>query len=111
MELRVNIHRNKGYVGALMPYRVMYNGREVCKLSNGETKSIMVPAVPGTLEFSMVGNSMAIHKIKGSLTIDPSKAQTGVMDIELTTVTNWKGILLSGLIWPTAHVKLVYQYR
>lgn len=111
MEIRVNIHRNKGYVGALMPYRVMYNGQEVCKLGNGETKSIMVPAIPGNIEFTMVGNALAIHPIKGSLNIDPSLCRTGIMDIELTTVTNWKGILLSGLIWPTAHVKLVYQYR
>ena len=56
--IKLNISRDKAFVGAAMPYRIIINGKEMNKIKIGGSLSFELPCVQSTLKVSMVGNSM-----------------------------------------------------
>ena len=60
----LNIKREKAMVGAAMPYRIIFDGKELGKITIGKEISCEISNSQSTLEVSMVGNSLTIHKIK-----------------------------------------------
>lgn len=107
----ITITRDRAYVGRVMPYRIKIDGREVAKISAGGETKIEVPDTPFNLEFSMVGNSMNFHPIKGNITVEPVRSATGQMKCHLTTKPNWLGILVGGgIFFPVGHLNIQFEY-
>ncbi len=106
----LTITRDRAYVGRVMPYRIKINDREVAKISCGGEVVLEVPDSPFKLEFTMVGNSMSFHPIKGFVNVEPVRSASGHMKCHLVTKPNWLGIIVSGLLFPVGRLEAKFQY-
>ena len=83
--IKLIISRDKSFVGAAMPYRVIVNGRELCKMKIGDTMSFELPNIQMAIRVSMVGNSMTIHSIEKEMVLFPQYCKTGVVNCKIKT--------------------------
>lgn len=111
MNTTLRITRDKSFVGAIMPYRIKIDGREITKISTGGDVVINVPMTPFKVDIEMVGNSMNFHPIRSTLNIDPRHSKSGCMYCHLTTKPNWAGIIVSGLFFPIGKLVVNFNYK
>ena len=109
--IKLNIKRDKSMAGVAMPYRIIVNGKEITKLAIGKNYSIEIPNVQTTLKVSMVGNSMAFHKIEKVIVLFPQYCKTGIINCNITTKFNWLGFCTFGLLQAVGRTTLDVNYR
>lgn len=109
--IKLNISRDKSFVGAAMAYRVYVNNQEVDKIKVGKSISLDIPDAPATIKVSMVGNAVTIHPIEKEKVIFPEKSVTGIIDCMITTKPNWLGIFTSGLFQAIGKTDLIISYN
>lgn len=108
--IKLNISRDKSFVGAAMPYRIIINGKEMNKIKNGESLSFELPSIQSTLKVSMTGNSMTFHKIEKEVVLFPQYCKTGVINCRIKTKFNWLGCLTFGLFQAVGRMDLDIEY-
>ena len=108
--IKLNISRDKAFVGAAMPYRVIINGTEVGKIKIGGSMSCDIPNTQSTLKISMVGNSMTFHNIEKEVVLFPQYCKTGVINCKIVTKFNWLGYLTFGLLQAIGRTELDIKY-
>ena len=108
--IKLNISREKAFVGAAMPYRVMINGKEVSKIKIGGKMSYEIPNAQSTLRFSMVGNSFTLHNIEKEIVLFPQYCKTGVINCAVKTKFNWLGYLTLGLLQAVGKIEIEVDY-
>lgn len=108
--IKLNVKREKAWVGAAVPYRVLIDGREVAKLSLGGSKTIEIPNRPIVLKVSMVGNSMAIHNIEKQVIIYPQYCKTGMVNCIIHTKIQWGGAMTLGIAQAMAKMDIEVNY-
>lgn len=104
--LQLRIKRNKSFVGCVMGMKIYFNNIEIYTLSNGESAILTIPAVPGYLEFKMVGSSLSPHPIINKAFIDPTACRHNTVDCQLNIIPNWPGIMTSGLFAKVGTLKI-----
>lgn len=109
--IKLNISRDKSFVGAAMSYRIYINNQEVDKLKVGNTITLEIPDHPTTIKVSMVGNAINIHPIMKEVVLFPEKSESGIIDCLITTKPNWVGILTSGLFQAVGRAELIIDYK
>ena len=108
--IKLIISRDKSFVGAAMPYRIIINGKELCKIKIGDTKSFELPNSQMTMKVSMVGNSMTFHSIEKEVVLFPQYCKTGVVNCKIKTKTNWFGFFTLGLLQAIGRTVLDVEY-
>lgn len=108
--IKLNISRDKAFVGAAMPYRVIINGTEVGKIKIGGSMSCDIPNTQSTLKISMVGNSMTFHNIEKEVVLFPQYCKSGVINCKIVTKFNWLGYLTLGLLQAIGRTELDIEY-
>lgn len=108
--IKLNICRDKAFVGAAMPYRILINGTEIGKLKTGENLSCEIPNAQSSLKVSMVGNSLAFHKIEKETVLFPQYCKTGVISCNIKTKFNWIGYLTFGFLQAVGKTELEIEY-
>lgn len=109
--IKLNIRRDKAFVGAAMPYRIVINGTEVGKMKIGSSMFYELPNTRSTLKVSMVGNSLTFHKIEKEIVLFPQYCKTGVIRCKIKTKFNWLGYLTLGLLQAVGKVELEIEYQ
>lgn len=107
----MHVVRKSGYVGMAVPYRIMFEGREIGAVYNGKEVTLQIPARPGTLSFEMLGNSFTLHPIKASLFVNPSQCKEGRIECVLHTRAKLAGMLSSGILGPIGVLELESTVR
>lgn len=108
--IKLNIIRDKAFVGAAMPYRVIINGVEKGKIKIGGSTSYEIPNNQSTLKISMVGNSLTFHNIEKEVVLFPQYCKTGVITCKIKTKFNWLGYLTLGLLQAVGRTELNIEY-
>ncbi len=108
--IKLNISRDKAFVGAAMPYRIIINGKEMNKIKIGGSLSFELPCIQSTLKVSMVGNSMTFHKIEKEVLLFPQYCKNGVINCKIKTKFNWLGYLTLGLLQAIGRTVLDIEY-
>ena len=108
--IKLNISRDKAFVGAAMPYRIIFNGKEMNKIKIGGSLSFELPCIQSTLIVSMVGNSMTFHNIEKEVVLFPQYCKTGVINCKIKTKFNWLGCLTLGLLQAVGKTDLDIEY-
>ena len=106
----LNISRDKAFVGAAMPYRIVINGMEKGKIKIGNNMSLELPCNQSTLKVSMVGNSLSFHNIEKEVVLFPQYCKTGVINCRIKTKFNWLGYLTLGLLQAVGRTELEMEY-
>ena len=106
----LNISRDKAFVGAAMPYRIIINGKEMGKMKIGNNMSFDLPNIQSTLKVSMVGNSLTFHNIEKEVVLFPQCCKTGVVNCKIKTKFNWLGYLTLGLLQAVGRTELDIEY-
>lgn len=109
--IKLNIRRDKSFVGAAMPYRIIINGTKVGKIKIGNNLSFDMPPTQSTLRVSMVGNSLTFHKIEKELVLFPQYCTIGVINCNITTKLNWLGLLSLGIIQAIGRTEIDIEYK
>ncbi len=109
--ITININRDKAFVGAAMPYRILINGTEIGKLKTGRSLSCEIPSTQSSLKVSMVGNAMTFHNIEKETVLFPKYCKTGVINCNIKTKFNWIGYLTFGLLQAVGRTELEIEYR
>ena len=108
--IKLNINRDKAFVGVAMPYRVIINGTEVGKIKIGGNMSYELPDTQSILKISMAGNSLTIHKIEKEVVLFPQYCKTGVINCAVKTKFNWLGYLTLGLLQAIGKTEIEVDY-
>ena len=108
--ITLNINRDKAFVGAAMPYRIIINGNEVGKIKIGKSITCELPNAQSSLKISMVGNSLTFHKIEKEIALFPQYCKTGVINCKIRTKFNWIGYLTFGLLQAIGRTELEIEY-
>ena len=108
--IKLNISRDKAFVGAAMPYRIIINGKEICKLKIGKSFSMDLPNAQSALKVSMVGNSVTFHKIEKEVVLFPQYCKTGIVNCKISTKFNWIGYLTLGLLQAIGRTEIEIEY-
>lgn len=108
--VKLNIRRDKVFVGAAMPYRIVINGTEVGKMKIGSTMFYELPNTQSTLNVSMVGNSLTFHKIEKEIVLFPQYCKTDIINCNIKTKFNWLGFLTLGLLQAIGRMELDIEY-
>lgn len=108
--IKLNISRDKAFVGAAMPYRIIINGKEMNKMKIGGSLSLELPCIQSTLKVSMVGNSMTFHNIEKEVLLFPQYCKNGVINCKIKTKFNWLGYLTLGLLQAIGRTVLDIEY-
>ena len=109
--ITLNISRDKAYVGAAVPYKILIKGQEVTRLFVGKSFTMEIPDEPTVLKITMVGNALAIHKIEKEVTLFPEYCKTNVIDCHIRTKAKWLGILTSGFLQAPGEVEVDVEYK
>lgn len=108
--IKLNISRDKAFVGAAMPYRIIINGTEVGKIKTGGNMSYELPNTQSTLKISMVGNSLTLHNIEKEVVLFPQYCKTGVINCAIKTKFDWLGYLTLGLLQAIGKMEIEVDY-
>lgn len=108
--IKLNISRDKAFVGAAMPYRIIINGTEVGKLKIGGSMSYELQNSQSTLKVSMVGNSLTFHNIEKEAVLFPQYCKAGDINCKIRTKFNWLGYLTLGLLQAVGRTELDIEY-
>lgn len=108
--IKLNITRDKAFVGVAMPYCVTVNGIEVGKMMIGNSMSYELPNTQSILKVSMVGNSSTFHKIDKEVVLFPQYCKIGIINCRIKTKVNWLGTLSLGLLQAVGRVELDIEY-
>lgn len=108
--ITLNINRDKAFVGAAMPYRIIINGTEVGKIKIGKSITCELPNAQSSLKVSMVGNSLTFHKIEKEVVLFPQYCKTGVIKCTIRTKFNLIGYLSFGLLQAVGRTELEIEY-
>ena len=108
--IKLNISRDKAFVGAAMPYRISINGEEMGKVSVGKSVSYELPSIQSTLKVSMVGNSISFHKIEKEIVVFPQYCTTGNVNCKIITKLNWLGLLTLGILQAIGKMEIEIEY-
>ena len=106
----INISRDKAFVGAAMPYRIIINGIEKGKINIGKNMSFELENSQSTLKVSMVGNSLTFHNIEKEAVLFPQYCKAGVINCKIRTKFNWLGYLTLGLLQAIGRTELDIEY-
>ena len=109
-KIQLNIVRDKSMTGAGMPYRIYINGKEVTRLTFGQSYSTEINDEPTKLKVSMVGNAITIHKIEKEITLLPNNCKSGLINCQITTKSNPLGILSGGLFKAAGETEINVVY-
>lgn len=109
--IKLNVSRDKAFVGAAMPYRIIVNGEEIGKMKVGSSMSYEIPNVQSTLKVSMVGNSLTFHKVEKEVVLFPQYCKTGIIECWIRTKFNWLGFLTLGLFQAMGRTDLEIAYK
>ena len=109
--IKLNIGRDKAFVGAAMPYRIIINGMEKGKIKIGNNISFELPCDQSTLKVSMVGNSLTFHKIEKEVVLFPQYCKTCIINCKIRTKFNWLGFLTFGLLQAIGRTELEIDYK
>lgn len=107
---KLHICRDKAFVGAAMPYRIIINGIETAKLAIGKSLFLEIPNEQSTLKVSMVGNSFTFHKIEKTVVLYPQYCKNDMINCKIKTKPNWVGCLTFGLLQAVGRVELEIDY-
>ena len=110
-KIRLNIQREKSFVGAVMTYKVSVNGSEVGKIAVGGSFSTEILNEQTALTISMADYSMTIHKIEKEVVLFPQYCKSGVINCTVKTKANWLGILTYGLFQAVGKMELNIEYQ
>lgn len=91
------IKREKSFIGCAMPFRIIIDGKEVTKLSNGGEYSMQLPNKDFMLKVYMCGNAITIHKVEAETLICPSQ-YNGKINCTISVKPKLLGILSMGLL-------------
>lgn len=108
---KLNISRDKSYVGSAMAYRVYINNHEVDKIKVGKSITLDIDDSPTTIKVSMVGNAISFHRIEKEVVLFPEKCDSGIIDCLITTKPNWIGIFTYGLFQAVGRTELIINYK
>ena len=108
---KLHICRDRAFVGAAMPYRIIINGVETSKLGIGKSLVIEIPNTQSTLKVSMVGNSFIFHKIEKTVVLYPQYCNNDTVNCKIRTKLNWFGFLTLGLLQAVGRVELKIYYH
>lgn len=110
-KIKLNIIRDKSFVGAAMPYRITINGIEVAKLAIGKSFSCEIQNAPSTLKVAMVGNSLTFHKIEKEIVLFPEYSNLGIINCRITTKFSWMGFLTLGLFQAVGKIEINVEHK
>ena len=108
--IKLNVSRDKAFVGAVMPYRIIINGLEVGKLAYGKSVSYDIPANQSVLKVSMVGNAISVHRIEKEAVLFPQYCKTGIINCHIKTKFNLLGLLTIGFVQAIGRAELDINY-
>ena len=108
--IKLNISRDKAFVGGAMPYRIIINGTEKGKIRTGKNMLFELPDTQSTLKISMIGNSLTFHNIEKEVVLFPQYCKTGVINCKIRTKFNWLGYLTLGLLQAIGRTELNIEY-
>ena len=109
--IKLFITRDKALLGAAVPYRVFIDGKEMCKLSFGQSVSDDIPEKKTSLKFLMVGSSFVLHNVEKEVTLFPDKCKTNIVDCTITTKVNYWGWFTLGIMEATCRPEIKIVYR
>lgn len=109
--ITLRVHRKKAFTAMAMPYSVKIDGVNKGTVKNGETMEIEIPNHNCILQIDMVGNSMALHKIKKEVVLFPEHCTSGIIECEVNTSYNWLGGLTFGFLQATGKIVLNINYN
>ena len=108
--IKLNISRDKSFVGGAMPYRIIINGIVMGKMNIGDNMSLELPNTQSTLRVSMIGNSLTLHNVEKDVVLFPQYCKTGVIICRIRTKLNWVGFLTLGLLQAVGSLDLDIEY-
>lgn len=108
--IKLNISRDKSFVGAAMPYRIFINREEKDKLKLGKSISFDLQNTQSTLKVSMAGKSFMFHKIEKEVVLFPQHCKTGIINCKIKTKLNWLGFMTLGLLQAVGRTELEIEY-
>lgn len=109
--ITLRVHRKKAFTAMAMPFAVKIDGAKKGTVKNGESLEIEIPYQNCVLMIDMVGNSMALHKIKKEVVLFPEHCTSGIIECEVDTSYNWLGGLTFGLLQATGKITLNINYN
>lgn len=109
--INLRVHRKKSFVGVAMPYVIKIDGEKKGTVKNGESVEIEIPNHNCVLMIDMVGNSIALHKIRKEVVLFPKHCTSGFIDCEIDTSYNWLGGLTFGLLQAAGKITLNINYN
>lgn len=110
MDIKLNIKREKSFVGVVMPMRVFFENRLVCSLNNGESAEVMLPYQRGVLRVEMAGNKANLQPIRAQALIDPTRCRRNEIVCNLNITTGILNVLFGGLFLPAGKLNISIQY-
>lgn len=108
--VKLFVKRKSSFVGAVMPYKIMINGKKKSVLKNGGECSFDIPSEQCILGVSMVGNAFTLHKISKEVVLFPDNNKSGSIFCEITTSVNWIGVFTLGIFAPVGKLQLNIIY-
>lgn len=109
--IALRLHRKKSFVGMAMSYAIKIDGVKKGTVKNGDSVEFEIPNHNCVLMIDMVGNAMALHKIRKEVVLFPEHCTSGVINCEIETSYNWLGGLTFGLLQTTGKITLNINYN
>lgn len=109
--ITLRVKRKKAFTGMAMPYAIKIDGVKKGTVKNGESMEIEIPNHNCVLLIDMVGNSMALYKVKKEVVLFPEYCASGIIECEVNTNSNWLGPLTLGLFQTIGKIALNINYN
>lgn len=108
--VKLNISRDKAFVGAIMPYCIIINGEKQEKLKLGKSVSYDLPNNQSTLSVSIPGSSFGFHKAEKEVVLFPQYCKNGIINCHITSKLNWLGIISFGIVQSHYNINIHIDY-
>ena len=100
---------DKAFVGAVLPYHLFINGKEMGKIKKGKNTSYELPYAQSTLKVSIPRTSL-IHKVEKEVVLFPQFCNKGIINCTIVSKLNLLGFISLGIVQPHYVISLHIEY-